>query len=531
MPYMAEIYDAVIIGAGHNGLVTACYLAKAGMRVLVLENRPIVGGACVTETDTFPGFRVSTLAYVNSLFRKEIIHDLQMARHGFEMLERSPSSYTPLPDGRHLLLGPDAKLTHSEIAKFSKKDAENYPKYEAMLERIGNVVEPLLTQIPPNLLRPSIGDLWKLAKLALNFRSMGPKLSEAIDLLAGPARDILEHWFESEPLRGTLATDAVIGAFSAPSAPGTGYVLFHHVMGETNGKKGVWGYVKGGMGEITRILADIAKSHGAIIQTGTGVEKILTKGGKAVGVACSNGNEYAAKRVISNADAHVTFEKLLDPGQLSPEFLSGIQSIRYDSASLKINVALDRAPVFLASKDLANNIHLRGTVHICPDMDTIERGFDDAKYGQTSKVPILECTLPSMVDPAIAPPGKHLMSMFIQYAPYSLRGTTWETERDVFADRCFDLLETYAPGFKASVLARQVISPLDMERQFGLTGGNIFQGSMGLNRLHALRPVVGQAGYKTPIPGLFLCGSAAHPGGGVTGAPGYNAARVILGRG
>lgn len=528
---MAEIYDAIIIGAGHNGLVTACYLAKAGMRVLVLENRPIVGGACVTETDTFPSFRVSTLAYVNSLFRKEIIHDLQMAKHGFEMLERSPSSYTPLPDGRHLLLGPDSQLTHSEISKFSKKDADNYPKYEAMLERIGNVVEPLLTQIPPNLLRPSIGDFWKLAKLAWNFRSMGPGLSDAIDLLAGPARDILERWFESEPLRGTLATDAVIGAFSAPSAPGTGYVLFHHVMGETNGKKGVWGYVKGGMGEITRILAEIATSHGASIKTGTRVEKILVKGGKAVGVACANGNEFAAKRVISNADAHVTFEKLLEPGLLPPEFLTGIQSIRYDSASLKINVALDRAPVFLASKGLANNIHLRGTVHICPDMDTIERGFDDAKYGQTSRVPILECTLPSMVDSSIAPAGKHLMSMFIQYAPYALRDTTWEIERDVFADRCFDLLENYAPGFKASVLARQVLCPLDMEKQFGLTGGNIFQGCMGLNRLHALRPVVGQAGYKTPIPGLFLCGSAAHPGGGVTGAPGYNAARVILGRG
>ena len=528
---MADIYDAIIIGAGHNGLVTGCYLAKAGMRVLMLENRNIVGGACVTETDTFPGYRVSTLAYVNSLFRKEIIEDLQMKRHGFEMLERNPSSYTPLPDGRHLLLGPDSSMTHSEIAKFSKKDALNYPKYEAMLEKIGAVVEPLLIQIPPNLLRPSLKDLWKLAKLALGFKAMGPGLSEAFDLLAGPAKDILENWFESEPLKGTLATDAVIGAFSAPSAPGTGYVLFHHVMGETNGKKGVWGYVKGGMGEITRILADIAKAHKTQIKTGCKVERILVKGGRAVGVACADGNEYFAKRIISNADAHVTFEKLLEPGLLPDSFQSGIRSIRYDSASLKINVALDRAPVFLASKGLANNIHLRGTVHICPDMEAIERAFDDAKYGQTSRVPILECTLPSMVDPGVAPAGKHLMSMFIQYAPFNLKGTTWETERDIFADRCFDLLETYAPGFKASVLARQVITPLDMERDFGLTGGNIFQGSMGLNRLHALRPLVGHSGYKTPIPGLFLCGSATHPGGGVTGACGYNAAKVILGRG
>lgn len=524
-------FDAIIVGGGHNGLVTACYLSRAGKKVLVLENRPVLGGACVTETTTFPGFRVSTLAYVNSLFRKEIIEDLDMKKHGFEMLERNPSSYTPLPDDRHLLLGPDSARNLSEIAKFSKKDADAYPKYEAMLERIGAVVEPLLTQIPPNLLRPSLGDLWKLARIALNFKSMGPGLSEAIDLLAGPARDILEHWFESEPLKGTLATDAVIGAFSAPSAPGTGYVLFHHVMGETNGKKGVWGYVKGGMGEIPRILADIARSKGAVIETGTRVEKILVQSGKVVGVACANGREYRAPIVASNADARVTFEKLIEPGNLPPEFMNGVKTIRYDSASLKINVALDKAPVFLAAKGLENNLHLRGTIHICPDMETIERAFDDAKYGKTSRVPILECTMPSMVDPSIAPPGKHLMSMFIQYAPYALKGTTWETERDIFADRCFDLLETYAPGFKSSVLARQVVTPVDMEREFGLTGGNIFQGAMGLNRLHALRPVVGHSGYKTPIKGLFLCGAAAHPGGGVTGACGYNAARVILGKG
>lgn len=524
-------FDAIIVGGGHNGLVTACYLARAGRKVLVLENRPVLGGACVTETTTFPGFRVSTLAYVNSLFRKDIIEDLKMRNHGFEMLERSPSSYTPLPDGRHLLMGPDTQMTLREIGKFSQKDAEAYPKYEAMLEQVGSVVEPLLTQIPPNLLRPSLGDLWKLAGLAWKFKGMGPKLAEAIDLLAGPARDILERWFESEPLKGTLATDAVIGAFSAPSAPGTGYVLFHHVMGETNGKKGVWGYVKGGMGEIPRILADIARSHGAVIQTGIRVEKILVKGGRVEGVACSNGREYRAPIVASNADCRVTFEKLIEPGHLPPEFLKGIQSIRYDSASLKINVALDRAPQFLASKGLSGNIHLRGTIHICPDSDTIEKAFDDAKYGQTSKVPILECTMPSMVDPSVVPEGKHLMSMFIQYAPYELRGTTCAEEKDRFADRCFDLLETYAPGFKASVLARQVVTPLDMEREFGLTGGNIFQGAMGLNRLHALRPVVGHAGYKTPIKGLYLCGAAAHPGGGVTGACGYNAARVILGKG
>jgi phytoene dehydrogenase-like protein len=525
---MAVIYDAIIIGAGHNGLVTAAYLAKARRKVLVLERRPVVGGACVTE-ETFPGFKVSTAAYVNSLFRKEIIRDLRLHEHGFAVLERNPSSFTPFPDGRSLLMGPDRDMTLREIAKFSARDAENYPKYEAMLERVADLVEPTLVQRPPNLLRPGLRDLWRLFTLSRQFRKMGTGASEALEVLTGPARAILDRWFESEQLKGTLATDAIIGAFAAPSMPGTAYVLFHHVMGETNGKRGVWAYVKGGMGGLSNALASAARAHGAVIRTDAPVARILIRGGTAEGVVLASGEEIRGRNVASNADANVTFTKLMDPRLLPPDFAEAIGRISYDSASLKINVALSEIPDFKAVPGGAGPQH-RGTIHICPDQDYIEHAYDDAKYGRPSADPVLECTLPSVVDPSVAPAGQHLMSMFIQYAPYKLKGASWDEIKEKFADRCFDILNEYAPNFKRSVLARQVLSPLDLERTFGLTGGNIFQGAMSLDRLFFFRPVVGWSGYRTPIKGLWLCGAAAHPGGGVIGAAGWNAAREILGK-
>jgi phytoene dehydrogenase-like protein len=531
---MHNSYDAIIIGAGHNGLVTACYLAREGWKVLVLERRYIVGGACVTE-EVFPGFKVSTAAYVNSLFRKEIVADLRLHEYGFEVLERNPSSFSPFPDGRYLLLGPDADLNHREISKFSVKDADTYPRYEAMLERVAGVIEPTLTMSPPDPQRPGLRDLWKLFQLGRAVRNLGPAMSEAMEILVGPARPILDRWFESEQLKATLATDAVIGAMAAPSMPGTAYVLFHHVMGETNGKRGVWGYVRGGMGALSQSLAKAAHDLGVSIRCEAEVGRILAKDGAVRGVALANGDDYLAPVVASNADAHVTFQKLLDPAVLPAEFAAAVERINYDSASLKINVALAELPHFRAcpgraDTDGGTNFHLRGTIHICPDLDTIERAFDDAKYGRPSQQPILECTIPSVVDPTVAPPGKHLMSMFIQYAPYKLKGGTWDELRDSFADRCFDLLNDYASNFKSAVLARQVLTPLDLERTFNLTGGNIFQGSMSLHQLFCNRPVPGYANYRTPIRGLFLCGSAAHPGGGVMGAAGRNAAREILRR-
>jgi phytoene dehydrogenase-like protein len=522
-------YDAIVIGAGHNGLVTACYLARAGLDVIVLERRDVVGGACVTE-ETFPGFKVSTAAYVNSLFHTAIVRDLKLAAYGYEVLPRDPSSFTPLPDGRSLLMGPDADLTRKEIAKFSARDADRYPQYEAMLERAAALVEPTLTMAPPDLLKPRVGDLRTLFSLGRAFRRLGDDAGEAVEILTGAARPILDRWFESEELKGTLATDAVIGAMASPSMPGTAYVLFHHVMGEGGGARGVWAYVRGGMGGLTQALAAAAGDLGADVRCDAEVTRVLVDDGRAVGVALATGDEFHAPIVASNADARVTFLRLLDRSVLPEAFVAAVERIDYASASLKINVALAELPSFRALPGTAPGPQHRGTIHICPDQDYIERAFDDAKYGRPSAEPVLECTIPSVVDPTISPPGRHLMSMFVQYAPYELRDGSWEDQREAFADRCFDLLDQYAPNFKRAVLDRQVLTPVDLERVFNLTGGNIFQGAMTPGQLFAFRPVPGYARYRTPIGGLYLCGAAAHPGGGVMGTPGLNAAREILGR-
>lgn len=524
-----KTYDAIIVGAGHNGLVTACYLARAKRKVLVLERRYLVGGACVTEDRTFPGYKVSTAAYVNSLFRPEIIRDLGLRGYGFELLERNPASFSPFLDGRYLILGSDKQSEVNEIAKFSPKDAERYPEYERMLERVAAVIEPTLMQKPPNIAKPSILDLAGMAKLGRGMQKLGPRIGEAVEILTGAARPILDRWFESEELKATLATDAIIGAFAPPSMPGTAYVLFHHVMGETNGKRGVWAYVRGGMGGLTQALARAAADLGVEIRTDAEVSKILTNNGAVRGVALANGDEYAARAVASNADCNVTFNKLLGRELLPPEFAAAIDRISYESASAKINVALDRLPDFTALPGIEAGPQHRGTVHLCPDQDFIERAYDDAKYGHPSREPVVECTIPSAVDETVAPPGKHLMSMFVQYAPYAPKDGPWSAaSKDAFADRCFDIIERYAPGFQNSVIDRQILMPPDLENMFGLTGGNIFQGAMTLDNLFMFRPAPGYAGYRMPVRGLFLCGSAAHPGGGVMGAAGLNAAKEML---
>ncbi len=525
-------YDVVIVGAGHNGLVTAAYLARADWKVLVLERRELVGGCCVTEA-VWPGFKVSTAAYVNSLFRPEIIRDLDLKRHGFAMLPRNPSSFTPFPDGRFLFLGPDAEFNRKEIGKFSQRDAEAFEKYEQMLLRAADFLEPLLVQTPPDPWAGRLGDLWQLAKLAWRFKKLGNDGPAVIDILTGAARPILDRWFESEQLKVTLATDAIIGAMASPSMPGTAYVLFHHVMGECDGARGVWGYVRGGMGGITQALAAAAREHGAEIRTNAEVARILVNDGEVAGVALADGTTVAANCVASNADAHVTFLKLMDAKALPADFVEAVERIDYTGASLKINVALSELPDFTAlraagSTPAGSSPQHRGTIHICPDFDYMERAYDDAKYGRPSQSPILECTIPSAVDPTVAPPGQHLMSIFVQYAPTHLRNGCWDDVKELFADRCFDILNDYAPNFRRSIIARQVLSPLDLERRFGLTGGNIFQGAMNLGSLFFLRPVAGYADYRTPIKGLYLCGAATHPGGGVMGACGYNAAREIL---
>ncbi len=519
-------YDAIIIGAGHNGLVTACYLSRAGKKVLVLERRYVVGGACVTE-EIFPGFKVSTAAYLASLFRPEIVRDLRLQEYGLAVLERNPSSFTPYLDGRYLLMGPDPALNHREISKFSRRDAEAYPRYQAMLERIADVIEPLMVTTPPNL-GPRVRDIGRLLRTGLALSRLGRDIPAALEFLTGSATRILDKWFKSDQLKATLATDAVIGTMAPPSMPGTAYVLFHHVMGETNGKRGVWGYVRGGMGSLTSALADAARDLGVTIRCDTEVARILVNDGKVTGVALARGDEFSAPVVASNADANVTFNRLVGAEHLQGTFREAINSIDYSSASLKINVALSELPDFSACRGTQPGSQHRGTIHICPSMEYLERAFEEAKEGRPSRNPLLECTIPSVVDPSVAPANSHLMSIFVQYAPYKLAGADWDSLRDRYADRCFDVLNEYAPNFKRSVIARQVLTPLDLERMFALTGGNIFQGAMARNQLFSFRPVAGFADYRTPIEGLYLCGAAAHPGGGVTGAPGYNAAREIL---
>jgi phytoene dehydrogenase-like protein len=524
---MPSSYDIVVIGAGHNGLVAAAYLARAGLRVLVLERRDLVGGACVTE-EVWPGFKVSTAAYVNSLFRPEIVRDLDLKRHGFATLPRKPASFTPFPDGRYLMLGPDAESNRREVAKFSARDADALPRYEAMLERVAAFIEPTLMRPPPNPWSGRLRDLWDLGRLAWRFRRLGKDGPAALRILTGSARDILNRWFESEHLKVTLATDAIIGALASPSMPGTAYVLFHHVMGECDGARGVWCYVRGGMGGLTQALAAAARQHGAEIRCGSPVARILTRDGAVCGVALADGTEIAALRVASNADAHVTFLRLMDPKELLADFAEAVRHIDYSGASLKINVALSEVPDFTALPGSQPGPQHRGTIHIAPTLEYVERAYDDARQGRPSQAPILECTIPSAVDDTVAPPGRHLMSMFVQYAPTALRDGNWDDVKDAFADRCFDVLAEYAPNFPRAVIDRQVLSPLDIERRFGLTGGNIFQGAMTLDQLFFMRPVPGYADYRTPVRGLYLCGAATHPGGGVMGACGYNAARVIL---
>ncbi|HET8724414.1 MAG TPA: NAD(P)/FAD-dependent oxidoreductase [Anaeromyxobacteraceae bacterium] len=520
-------WDVVVVGAGHNGLVAAAYLARAGRRVLVLEARDRVGGAAVTE-ETWPGFRVSTAAYVVSLFRPEIVRDLDLPRHGYELLPRNPSSFTPFPDGRSLLMGPDPELNRREVSKFSRRDAERLPEYEATLLRIAAAIEPTLLETPPDPFSGRPRDLLRAARTGWRFLRLGRDGPRALEILSGPARAVLDRWFESDEVKATLATDAIIGAMASPSTPGTAYVLFHHVMGECNGARGVWGYVKGGMGSLPEAIASAARAHGAEIRTRARVERVRLEGGRATGVVLEGGEEIAARRVVSCADATVTLLGLVGAEHLAPEVVEAVRGIDYASASLKVNLALSELPSFAALPGHAPGPQHRGTIHVCPSLDYIERAFDDARAGRPSEEPVLECTIPSVVDPSLAPPGRHVMQIFVQYAPYRLASGAWDGRREAFGDRCVEILDRYAPGFARSVLHRQVLAPPDLEARFGLTGGNIFQGAMGLSQLSFLRPIPGFGQYRTPVPDLWMCGAATHPGGGVMGACGYNAAREIL---
>lgn len=535
---MKPYYDTLIIGGGHNGLVAAAYLARGGKSVAVLERRHVLGGCAVTE-NLWPGYRVSTAAYVISLFLPEIIRELRLKQYGLTILPRNPSSFTPLLDGRYLLLGPDMTSCQREIAKFSDRDANRYPEYTALLERIAQVLEPVLEQSAPDpwpLPKEwrSIGvgkrmrDAGKMWSLYQAMSSLAGDLPAAVELLTGAARPILERWFQAEVVRATLATDAIIGAFAPISAPGTAYVLLHHVMGQAGGARGVWGYVQGGMGGLATALEGACRDLGVDIFREAEVRHIVTRQGKVQGIVLRSGHEIHAPTVASSVDPHLTFERLMDPRELPTYFRDAIARIDYQSASAKINLALAEPPQFSSCPATGIAPHHRGTMHISPTLDYLERAYDDAKYGRPSQEPILEITLPTSVDETLAPTGKHIMSMFVQYAPYQLSDGTWDEVKEPFADRCIEVLARYAPNVPAAIEHRQVLSPLDLERTFGLTGGNIMQGSMNLNQLFTMRPVMGWADHRTPIQGLYLCGAASHPGGGVMGACGRNAAQEML---
>ncbi|HKN46767.1 MAG TPA: NAD(P)/FAD-dependent oxidoreductase [Candidatus Polarisedimenticolia bacterium] len=525
---MARQHDAVIVGGGHNGLVVAAYLAARGLDVLVLERRPYVGGASVTE-ETWPGYKVSTAAYVVSLLRREVVRELDLKKHGLTIYPQDPPYFQPYPDGRYLMIWNDYAKTREEIRKFSARDAGAYEEYERTLNRLAEFVEPLLLMTPPDPTSSRPRDLIGLLRAARLARGLKKDLYSEVEILVGSARDFLDSWFESEELKALLCGQAVIGTFAGPRTPGTAYVLFHHVMGEGDGMRGCWGVVRGGMGRISECIAAAARERGAVIRCGAPVERILVENGRAAGVVLAGGEEVRARAVVSNADPNVTFLKLLDPkSDLPPEFVREVKRFRISGSSVKVNYALSELPDFTALPGKKPGPQHRGTIDICPTLDYMERAYDEAKYGRWSSEPFLEAVIPTTYDDSIAPPGKQIMSVFCQFGPYELKEGTWDTEKEKFGDRVTEIVSRYAPNFKGSVLHRQVVSPLDLERDFGLTHGNIFQGDMTLDQLFFMRPVPGYADYRTPVRGLYLCGACTHPGGGVMGAAGRNAAREIL---
>jgi len=516
----------VVIGGGHNGLVCATYLARAGAQVVLLERRNVLGGACVTE-ELWPGYRVSRAAYVLSLLRPRIAKELDLERFGLRLLPRSPSSFTPLADGRSLVLGPDLAANVAEIRRFSPRDAQVFPAYEAFMQRVATALEPTLDAPPPELgaRRPRDWIPWWLGLRAV--WQLRRDLPRATRLLLGPARGLLEEWFDCEALRTTLASDAVIGAFAAPSTPGTGYVLFHHVMGSISGQRGVWAYVRGGMGALCEALDGAARAAGVCVRTQAEVARIRSAAGRAIGVTLTSGEEIDASVVVSAADPARTFRALDDPETLPEDFRRALDTLDFRSPVVKLNLALRELPRFRV-RDRPDP-PLGATIHLGPQtLDQIEDAFDDAKSGGVSSRPMVELTLPTVLDPTLAPPGRHVASIFAQYAPARpMADPGWPALREQMRERVLAVVDEAAPGFSDSIEALEVLAPPDLESVFGLTGGNIFHGAMTPDRLLFLRPLVGWSRYRTPLAGLYLCGSGTHPGGGVMGAPGRNAAHEI----
>ena len=524
---MPQTYDIIMIGGGHNGLVASWYLAKAGLKTLVLERREIVGGAAITE-GLHAGFHCSTLAHAVGPLRPQVVRDLQLKSHGLELIEPAVRVTALHPDGRSLSIHADKSRTISELEKFSPHDAASYPEFELCLARLGRVLAPLLSMTPPAIEKPTTGELWHLGKLGLSFRGLGKKDSFRL-LRWGPmaVADLVAEWFETELLRATIAARGIFGTFAGPWSAGTSTGLLWQaaLSGQTLSPAS---FVKGGMGALSQALGRAALEAGVEIRTGSAVVEIKISEGKAAGVVLAGGEEISARAVVSNADPRTTFLKLVDPVNFDPNFLGKIRNYRSLGCVAKINLALSACPGFSAFSGAGDHARLSGRIHIGPDIDYLERAFDAAKYGDYSPKPYLDITIPSLTDSSLAPKGAHVMSINVQFAPYKLKKGDWDSRREELGDTVVNVLSEYAPNLKDLIVRQQVITPLDLEQEYGLSGGHIFHGEQTLDQFFVFRPLIGWAQYRTPIQGLYLCGAGTHPGGGVTGGPGANASREVI---
>jgi phytoene dehydrogenase-like protein len=528
-------YDAVVIGGGHNGLVCAAYLAAKRKSVCVVERRGVLGGAAVTE-EFHPGFRNSTASYTVSLLDPQVIAELNLARHGLKIVGRPFANFLPLPGDAYLKVGGGVGATQAELARHSRRDAERLPAYYAMLDRVADVLRLLLRQTPPNVSgggRRDVGAMLAAWKLSRGFRTLAlAERRDLLDLFTKSAGDLLDRWFESPAIKAAFGFDAVVGNFASPYAAGSAYVLLHHVFGEVNGKRGQWGHAIGGMGAITQAMAAECRARGVELRVGLGVERVVVERGRAVGVALANGDVVSAKRVIANVNPRLLFEKLVPAEHVDADFRARIATYKCGSGTFRMNVALAELPDFRALPGVAPQLHHSSGIIVAPSLDYMERAYFDARTEGWSKAPIVELLIPSTVDSTLAPAGRHVASLFCQHVNPDIAsvrpGTTWDDHRERVADLMIDTVDRVAPNFKAAVLGRRALTPLDLEREFGLIGGDIFHGALSLDQLFSARPVLGNADYRMPVKGLYLCGSGAHPGGGVTGLPGRNAAREIL---